>query len=139
MIAGFAASSIYLLSLALLFAAGFLNLAFGAMSQALVQMHAPQHIRGRVLGLYSTSVNGMRTFSGITVSVFWAVLSRPNLPARAGRYAAGAAPPARHSRPAQEGLGAGEDAAGSAGRRATSRVSAVFSSARRDGYGERLP
>jgi sugar phosphate permease len=57
------------LSLALLFAAGFLNLAFGAMSQTLVQMHAPAHIRGRVLGLFSTSVNGMRAFAGVTVGM----------------------------------------------------------------------
>src|SRR5262249_1752349 len=45
-IGGFAASTVYPLSLVLLFSAGFLNLAFGAMSQALVQIHAPHHIRG---------------------------------------------------------------------------------------------
>ena len=56
-------------ALALLFGAGVLNLAFGAMSQTLVQIHAPQHIRGRVLGLYNTAQNGMRTFSGVTVGM----------------------------------------------------------------------
>jgi MFS family permease len=66
---GFAVSSLYLLSLVLLFAAGFLNLAFGAMSQTLVQMHAPAEIRGRVIGLYGTSLNGMRAFSGVTVGM----------------------------------------------------------------------
>jgi MFS family permease len=66
---GFAVSSVYLLSLALLFAAGILNLAFGAMSQTLVQMHAPPAIRGRVIGLYGTSFNGMRAFSGVTVGM----------------------------------------------------------------------
>jgi MFS family permease len=66
---GFAMSSVYLLSLLLLFAAGFLNLAFGAMSQTLVQMHAPPAIRGRVIGLYGTSFNGMRAFSGVTVGM----------------------------------------------------------------------
>jgi MFS family permease len=66
---GFAVSSVYLLSLALLVAAGFLNLAFGAMSQTLVQMHAPPAIRGRVIGLYGTSFNGMRAFSGVTVGM----------------------------------------------------------------------
>src|SRR5262249_24891715 len=45
-IGGFALSNVYLLSLALLFAAGFLNLAFGAMAQTLVQLHAPATIRG---------------------------------------------------------------------------------------------
>jgi MFS family permease len=68
-IGGFAASSIYSLSFVLLFAAGFLNLAFGAMSQALVQLHASQEMRGRVLGLYSMAQNGMRAFSGITVGM----------------------------------------------------------------------
>jgi MFS family permease len=66
---GFAVSTVYLLSLALLFAAGLLNLAFGAMSQTLVQMHAPPAIRGRVIGLYGTSFNGMRAFSGVTVGM----------------------------------------------------------------------
>ena len=68
-IGAFAASTSYPLALALLFAAGVLNLTFGAMSQALVQIHAPHHIRGRVLGLYNTAQNGMRTFSGVTVGM----------------------------------------------------------------------
>jgi len=66
---GFAVSSVYPLSLLFLFAAGILNLAFGAMSQTLVQMHAPAPIRGRVIGLYGTSMNGMRAFSGVTVGM----------------------------------------------------------------------
>jgi MFS family permease len=68
-IGGFALSNVYLLSIALLFAAGFLNLAFGAMAQTLVQLHAPAAIRGRVIGLFGTSQNGMRAFSGITVGM----------------------------------------------------------------------
>jgi sugar phosphate permease len=60
---------VYLVSLALLFVAGFLNLAYGAMSQTLVQLHAPEHIRGRVLGLYGTSQSGMRAFSGVTIGM----------------------------------------------------------------------
>ena len=66
-IAGFAGATSY--PLALLFAAGVLNLTFGAMSQALVQIHAPHRIRGRVLGLYNTAQNGMRTFSGVTIGM----------------------------------------------------------------------
>ena len=65
-IGGFAVSDIYALSVALLVAAGFLNLAFGAMAQTLVQLHAPTHIRGRVIGLYNMCFNGMRAFSGVT-------------------------------------------------------------------------
>jgi MFS family permease len=68
-IGGFAVSDIYALSLALLFAAGFLNLAFSAMAQTLVQLHAPNHIRGRVIGLYNMCFHGMRAFSGVTVGM----------------------------------------------------------------------
>jgi MFS family permease len=68
-IGGFAVSSIYALSLLLLFAAGFLNLGFGAMAQAIVQIHAPPNIRGRVLGLFNMSMHGMRAFSGVTVGM----------------------------------------------------------------------
>ena len=68
-IAGFAVSRNYLLSLVLLFAAGFLNLAFSSMSQTLVQLHAPNAIRGRVIGLYNMCFHGMRAFSGVTVGM----------------------------------------------------------------------
>jgi MFS family permease len=68
-IAGFAAATDYSLAVALMFAAGFLNLASGAMSQTLVQVHAPERLRGRLIGLYNTANNGLRAFSGITVGV----------------------------------------------------------------------
>ena len=67
--AGFAVSTVYVLSFVLLFIAGFLNLAFVSMAQTLVQLHAPAHIRGRVIGLFGTSLNGMRAFSGVTVGM----------------------------------------------------------------------
>ena len=68
-IGGFAVSTVFALSVVLLVAAGFLNLAFGAMTQTLVQLHAPNHLRGRVLGLYNMSYHGMRAFSGVFVGV----------------------------------------------------------------------
>lgn len=68
-LAGFAVSKIYALSLALLFAAGFVELAFNSMAQTIVQLQAPPAIRGRVIGLYITAALGMRTFSGVTVGV----------------------------------------------------------------------
>ena len=68
-IGGFAISGNYVLSLVLLFLAGLFNLAFGSMSQTLVQLHAPSAVRGRVLGLYSMCSNGMRAFSGVTVAM----------------------------------------------------------------------
>lgn len=68
-LAGFAASKVYVLSLALLFAAGFVELAFNAMAQTIVQLQAPPAIRGRVIGLYITASLGMRSFSGVTIGV----------------------------------------------------------------------
>ncbi len=68
-IGGFAAAAAYPLALALLFAAGFLQLSSNAMAQTLVQLHAPAHIRGRVVGLYSMASLGLRAFSGVTVGI----------------------------------------------------------------------
>jgi MFS family permease len=68
-IGGFAATRSYGLALALLFAAGFLELAFFAMAQTLVQIHAPAPVRGRVIGLFAMSALGLRAFSGATVGL----------------------------------------------------------------------
>jgi MFS family permease len=65
----FALVRIYPLALVLLFAAGFLELAFNSMAQALVQISAPPAMRGRVIGVFSMAASGMRTFSGITVGI----------------------------------------------------------------------
>ncbi|MFO1399716.1 MAG: MFS transporter [Steroidobacteraceae bacterium] len=66
---GFALTRNYVLALLLLFAAGFLELAWGAMAQALVQLNAPEALRGRVIGAYATASLGLRLFSGLTVGV----------------------------------------------------------------------
>jgi len=73
-IGGFAVASTYPLALALLFTAGFLELSFNAMAQTLVQLHAPGHIRGRVIGLYNMSGLGMRAFSGVSVGLMGSVI-----------------------------------------------------------------
>jgi MFS family permease len=65
----FATSTSLTLSIALLFIAGFLNLAFLSMAQTLVQLQAPANLRGRLIGLFNTSNNGLRAFSGVTVGV----------------------------------------------------------------------
>ncbi|MBL8386485.1 MAG: MFS transporter [Burkholderiales bacterium] len=65
----FAASRAYALALALLFAAGFLELSFNAMTQTLVQINAPPAMRGRVIGLFNMAALGLRTFSGVTVGL----------------------------------------------------------------------
>jgi len=65
----FAFSSSYYFSLLVLFIAGFMELAFYAMAQTLVQLHAPAEIRGRVIGLFIMAALGMRAFGGVTVGL----------------------------------------------------------------------
>ncbi|MGH8138951.1 MAG: MFS transporter [Steroidobacteraceae bacterium] len=65
----FALVRVYPLALLLLFAAGFLELSFNSMAQALVQLSAPAAVRGRVIGVYSMAASGMRTFSGVSVGI----------------------------------------------------------------------
>src|ERR1700744_252863 len=65
----FAVVRIYPLALVLLFAAGFMELSFNSMAQALVQLRAPAAVRGRVIGVFSMAASGMRTFSGITIGI----------------------------------------------------------------------
>jgi MFS family permease len=73
-ITGFAAATNYPLAVALMFVAGFLNLAYSAMSQTLVQLHAPEQLRGRLIGVYNTANNGLRAFSGVTVGVLGSLI-----------------------------------------------------------------
>jgi MFS family permease len=68
-IGGFALCRSYPLALALLFCAGFVELSFNSMAQALVQINAPVAMRGRVIGVFSMAASGMRTFAGITVGL----------------------------------------------------------------------
>jgi MFS family permease len=68
-IAGFALSTNYYLSLFLLFTAGMLNLTFSSMGQTIVQLLAPPHLRGRLIGLFAMSSMGLKAFSGLTVGV----------------------------------------------------------------------
>jgi MFS family permease len=77
-LAGFARARGYALALTLLFVAGFVELAFNSMAQALVQLNAPNEIRGRVIGVFSMSANGLRTFSGISVGLLGASLGIHN-------------------------------------------------------------
>ncbi len=65
----FAVLHSYVAAVAVLFVAGFLELSFSSMTQALVQLNAPDGIRGRVLGLFSMSAMGLRAFSGVTVGL----------------------------------------------------------------------
>jgi MFS family permease len=69
LITAFALSTSYYFSLLLLFFAGMLNLAFYSTAQAVVQILAPSHLRGRLIGLFSMAALGLRAFSGVTVGV----------------------------------------------------------------------
>jgi MFS family permease len=71
-LAGFARADSYLLAVSLLFVAGFVELAFNSMAQALVQLNAPAAIRGRVIGVFSMSASGLRMFSGLSVGLLGA-------------------------------------------------------------------
>jgi hypothetical protein len=66
---GFALTSLYSVALGLLFAAGFLELSYNSMAQALVQLEAPAAARGRMIGVFSSASMGMRTISGVSVGL----------------------------------------------------------------------
>ena len=71
-LAGFAQSHTYAVAITLLFIAGFVELGFNSMAQSLVQLNAPAEIRGRVIGVFAMSANGMRTFSGVCIGLLGA-------------------------------------------------------------------
>ncbi len=73
-LAGFSLATSYPLALALLFSAGFFELSFNAMAQALVQLNAPLDKRGRVIGLFNMSSLGLRAFSGVSVGLLGSVI-----------------------------------------------------------------
>jgi hypothetical protein len=57
-----------------LFCAGFFELSFSAMAQALVQLNAPAALRGHVIGVFVMAALGLRFVSGFTVGVLGAVI-----------------------------------------------------------------
>jgi MFS family permease len=59
----------YSLAIALLVLAGVFNIAFTSMAQAVVQILAPENVRGRIVGLFNTAILGLRAGSGLTVGV----------------------------------------------------------------------
>ncbi len=74
-IGAFALNGNYYLALVLLFCAGFLELSFSSMVQTLVQLNAPNEIRGRVLGLFNMASLGLRAFSGVLVGLVGSQIS----------------------------------------------------------------
>jgi MFS family permease len=70
----FALSGSYPLAVGLLFIGGIANLASMSITQTVVQLLAPPADRGRVIGLYGVSANGLRAGSGFTVGLLGAVI-----------------------------------------------------------------
>jgi MFS family permease len=70
----FAVAQSYGLAIVLLGLAGMFNIAFSAMAQTLVQMLAPAHARGRIVGLFNTAVLGLRAGSGVIVGMLGALI-----------------------------------------------------------------
>jgi MFS family permease len=70
----FPAATSFPLALTLLVLAGAFNLAFTAMAQTLVQMLAPAHLRGSIVGLFNTAILGLRAGSGVTVGMLGALI-----------------------------------------------------------------
>jgi MFS family permease len=70
----FAMAHNYALAVAMLFLAGFFELAFNSMAQTLVQINAPLDMRGRVLGLFNMASLGLRAFSGVSVGLLGSLI-----------------------------------------------------------------
>jgi MFS family permease len=70
----FALTSSYLLALAMLLLGGIANLASMSIGQTIAQLLAPPADRGRVIGLYGVSANGLRAGSGFTVGILGAAV-----------------------------------------------------------------
>ena len=70
----FPMAATYPLAVALLVLAGVFNITFTSMAQTLVQVLAPPHLRGSLVGLFNTAMLGLRAGSGVTVGVLGAVI-----------------------------------------------------------------
>ncbi|HEY3750530.1 MAG TPA: MFS transporter [Pseudonocardiaceae bacterium] len=70
----FALTASYPLAVALLVVGGVANLASMSIGQTVVQLEAPAADRGRVIGVYGMSANGLRAGSGFTVGLLGAAI-----------------------------------------------------------------
>jgi MFS family permease len=71
----FAVAPSYPVAVTLLVFAGVFNIAFTSIAQTLVQLLAPPHVRGSVVGLFITATLGLRAGSGVTVGVLGAIIN----------------------------------------------------------------
>jgi MFS family permease len=87
----FALTSSYPLAIVLLLIAGVANLASMSISQTVVQLRAPSADRGRVIGVYGMSANGLRAGSGFTVGMLGSAIGmHASLACSAGALSLGA-------------------------------------------------
>ena len=70
----FPAAPGYPAAVVLLVLAGVFNIAFTSMAQTIIQLLAPPQLRGSMVGLFNTSILGLRAGSGVTVGVLGAVI-----------------------------------------------------------------
>jgi MFS family permease len=70
----FALTHSYVLAVAALLVSGVANLASMSIGQTVVQLLAPPAERGRVIGVYGMSANGLRAGSGFTVGLLGAIV-----------------------------------------------------------------
>jgi MFS family permease len=70
----FAFTGSYVIALIMLLISGVANLASMSIGQTVVQLLAPAQDRGRIVGLYGVSANGLRAGSGFTVGLLGAAV-----------------------------------------------------------------
>ncbi|MBV8085392.1 MAG: MFS transporter [Chloroflexi bacterium] len=73
-VAAFAITHSYAGALAFLFVSGVTQLAFNSMAQTVVQLQAPPHLRGRLVGAYLMTSLGLKAGSGLSIGVVGAAL-----------------------------------------------------------------
>ena len=70
----FPAAQSYPAAVILLVLAGTFNIAFTSMAQTIIQLLAPPPLRGSMVGLFNTSMLGLRAGSGVTVGMLGALI-----------------------------------------------------------------
>jgi hypothetical protein len=64
----------YMTAVALLVLSGVFSIAFTSIAQTIVQILAPASMRGAIVGLFNTSLLGLRAGSGVTVGILGAAI-----------------------------------------------------------------
>jgi MFS family permease len=73
----FSLSSWFSLALASLCLIGMSSIIFTSMAQSIIQAWAPDHLRGRVVGVYNLAAHGMRAASGLVIGLLASLLGTP--------------------------------------------------------------